>query len=139
MLTHLHGLDGLGSAALSCISGCACEPAVMRTWEPPIPYTVFLNYPLLNVGSAAGVPWLSDKPGDICTRTSHCATCMFACLVTTQQKQSRSFALRLPLLTTRMFTDAQVTQHPRCQLRVQIVNERPQQAEHKVRQAAGHT
>lgn len=53
VLTHLHGNEGLGSAALSCTSGCVCEPAVMRAWEPPIPYTVFLNYPLTNVGGAA--------------------------------------------------------------------------------------
>jgi hypothetical protein len=78
LLTHLHGNEGLGSAALSCTSGCVCEPAVLRAWEPPIPYTVFLNYPLHNV-----------------------------------------------------------TQHPRCRLRVEIMNERPQQAEQKVRCQAG--
>ncbi|PRW61062.1 hypothetical protein C2E21_0336 [Chlorella sorokiniana] len=49
----------------------------LRAWEPPIPYTVFLNYPLHNV-----------------------------------------------------------TQHPRCRLRVEIMNERPQQAEQKVMLAA---
>ena len=31
----------------------------------------------------------------------------------------------------------QVTQHPRCRLRVEVINERPQQVEHKVRRHAG--
>lgn len=58
VLTHLHGNEGLGSAAVSCTSGCVCAPAVMRAWEPPIPYTVFLNYPLQNVGGSGwGAGW----------------------------------------------------------------------------------